>query len=253
MSDARYERQVLLPELGEAGQRKLLASRVLIVGVGALGSNLATLLVRAGVGFVRLVDRDRLEPNNLHRQVLFDEDDFRQDRPKAIAAAARLRQINSGVTVEAQFAEVDADSIEPMMEGVDLVLDGADNFETRYLVNDACIKHGIPWVYGGVIGCTGMTMTVLPTAGPCLRCLFPEPPAPGALPTTATDGVLNTAPALIASLQATEAYKVLLDPGAVAVDLLHIDLWNRTTRQLEVQRDPGCTTCGSRQFEFLDR
>jgi len=253
MIDDRYERQILLPELGEEGQQKLLDSRVLIVGVGALGSNLATLLVRAGVGFVRIVDRDRLEPNNLHRQVLFDEDDFRAKRSKSLAAARKLRRINSGVTVEDHFAEVDASTIETLMDGVDLVLDGADNFETRYLVNDACVKHGVPWIYGGVIGCTGMTLTVLPSSGPCIRCLFPDPPPPGSLPTTATDGVLNTAPALVATLQATEAYKVLLDPGAVTVDLLHIDLWGRSFRQLEVRRDPDCPTCGERRFEYLDR
>ena len=247
--DPRYERQMLLPELGEEGQRELLASRVVIVGCGALGSNLATLLVRAGVGYVRIVDRDLLETHNLHRQVLFDEDDL--GRSKAVAAARKLRRINSGVTVEEHHEEVNAANLEQYVSDVDVVLDGTDNFETRFLVNDACVKHGIPWVYGGVIGCTGMTMTVLPGSGPCLRCLFPDPPPPGVLPTTATHGVLNTAPALIADLQATEAIKLLVRPEDLRVDLLSVDLWGRSFRSLEVERDPSCPTCGQRHFEFL--
>ena len=249
--DPRYERQVLVPELGEDGQRRLLDSKVAVLGCGALGSNQSTLLVRAGVGHVRIADRDRLEPNNLHRQVLFDEDDFRAQRSKARAAAAKLRRINSGVVVEDHFVEVDAGNIEALVEGMDLVLDGADNFELRYLVNDACLAAGIPWIYGGVIGTVGMTLPILPGRGPCLRCLFPDPARAGALPTTATDGVLNTAPAFIATLQVTQAYQVLLDPDLEPTSLLHVDLWTRSFRHLEVKRDPDCPACGHGKLEFL--
>ena len=249
--DPRYERQMLVPELGEDGQRRLLDSKVAVLGCGALGSNQSTLLVRAGVGHVRIADRDRLEPNNLHRQVLFDEDDFRAHRSKAQAAAAKLRRINSGVVVEDHFVEVDASNIEALVDGMDVVLDGADNFELRYLLNDACIAAGIPWIYGGVIGTVGMTLPILPGRGPCLRCLFPDPPPPGALPTTSTHGVLNTIPTFIAALQVTGAYQVLLDPDLEPTPLLHVDLWTRSFRHLEVKRDPDCPACGQGKLEFL--
>jgi len=250
--DDRYSRQVLLREIGEDGQRKLLASTVLIVGCGALGSNLATLTVRAGFGRVRIVDRDVLERSNLHRQVLFDEDDVAAGLPKAIAAARKLVRINSDVVVEPHVTDVTASRIEPLLEGVDVVLDGTDNFEIRYLINDACLEHGIPWVYAGVVATSGMSMTFTPGDGPCLRCLFPELPPPGSLPTCDTIGVLNTAPALLATLQATEAIKLVTDPKAVSRGLLHLDLWSRAFRVLEVARVDDCPACGQGRRDFLE-
>ncbi len=250
--DPRYERQVLVAELGIEGQRRLLDSRVLIVGCGALGSNLASLCVRAGVGHVRIVDRDRIERSNLARQTLYDEDDVAARRHKSEAAAAKLRRINGDVTVEDHVLDVGADNIEGLLDGVDVVLDGADNFETRYLLNDACCKHGVPWVYGGVVATTGMSLTVVPGEGPCLRCLFPRMPPPGSLPSTDVVGVLNTAPALIACVQVTEAFKLLVDPARAATGLLHVDLWTRGFRTLEVRREPSCPACGQGRYEFLE-
>ncbi len=242
--DERYSRHLLIAEFGAEGQRALLRSTALIVGCGALGSNLAGMLVRAGVGRVRIIDPDVLHRHNLHRQVLFDEDDVRARRPKAVAAAARLRRINPGVVVEEHVGRLGEDNVDALLQDVDVVLDGLDNFETRYLVNDACIRRGIPWVYGGVIATSGMTMTVVPGRGPCLRCAFPDPPPAGLLPTTDTEGVLTTAPATIAAIQASEAFKLLSGRGELNTRLLHVELWTATIRSLSLQRDPACAACG---------
>ena len=246
----RYTRQVRLNLLGEEGQQRLLHSSVLVVGCGALGGNLANLLARAGVGRLRVVDRDVPELNNLQRQVLFDEQDVAQGLPKAEAAARKLRMINSTIQVDPHVADVTPANIEQLMGGVDLVLDGTDNFETRYLINDACIKHGLPWIYGGVVGTSGMTLDIIPAQGPCLRCLFPDPPTPGSLPTCETQGILGTAPALIAALQVTEAIK-LLSGGEPSPDLLSIDLWTRSLRQVKVLRNEDCPACGQGKLDFL--
>lgn len=250
-TDDRYARQVTLDELGEAGQQKLGASRILLVGCGALGSMMANMLVRAGIGFVRIVDRDILELNNLQRQVLFDERDVRSGMPKAEAAVRRLRLINSSVTVEGRVEDVTPRNVEGLIADVSLILDGTDNLETRYLLNDACIRHGKPWIYGGVIGTTGMTMNILPGDGPCLRCLFPIPPPPGSLPTCETQGILGTAPAIIASIQVTEAIKLLIG-AEPSRHLLSIDLWSRSFQQVKVLRDDDCPTCAHGQLDFLE-
>jgi len=247
----RYTRQVRLDLLGEEGQQRLLDSSVLVVGCGALGGNLANLLARAGVGRLRVVDRDVPELNNLQRQVLFDEQDVAQGLPKAEAAARKLRMINSTIKVDPHVADVTPANIEELMAGVDLVLDGTDNFETRYLINDACIKHNTPWIYGGVVGTSGMTLDIIPVKGPCLRCLFPDPPPPGSLPTCETQGILGTAPALIAALQVTEAIKLLSHGGEPSPDLLSIDLWTRSLRQVKVLRNENCPACGQGKLDFL--
>ncbi len=252
MVQDRYARQRLLEVFGEDGQEKLAAGTALIVGCGALGSNLASLLARAGVGTLRLVDRDLLDVTNLHRQVLFDESDVTAGLPKAVAAARRLRAVNGDVVLEEVVADVSPRTLPPLLDGVDLVLDGTDNFETRYLINDACVQRGLPWVYGGVVGTVGMTLTIRPQQGPCLRCVFPEPPPPGTLPTCDTVGVLNTGPALVAALQATEAIKLWVDPGAVDGMLRHLDLWDGTSRTLEVLRAEDCPTCVRGEYGFLD-
>ncbi len=247
----RYDRQRRLDVFGDDGQVRLAAGRALVVGCGALGSNLASLLARAGVGYLRLVDRDLLDVTNLHRQVLYDEQDVADGLPKAVAAARRLGAINGEITIDEIVADVDARNLGRLLDGVDLVLDGTDNFETRYLINDACVERGLPWVYGGVVGTVGMTLTVRPGQGPCLRCVFPEPPPPGSLPTCDTVGVLNTAPALVAAMQATEAIKLWVDPGAVDSKLRHVDLWDGSVRPLTIERADDCPTCVERRFDFL--
>ena len=246
----RYARQIRLPEIGSAGQKRISNGSVLLVGCGALGSTLANNLVRAGVGHVRIVDRDVLELNNLQRQVLFDEDDVANGIPKAEAAARKLSRINSDVTVDAHVEDMTPRNIERLMSGVSLVLDGTDNFESRYVMNDACIKHNTPWVYGGVIGMTGMTMNVFPGSGPCLRCVFPSAPPAGSMPTCETAGILNTVPAVVASLQATEALKIFAgdEPSR---QMVYIDLWKQSFRQMTVSRDEECPSCVHHQFEYL--
>ncbi len=247
----RYARQRLLEVFGSDGQERLAAASALVVGCGALGSNLASLLARAGVGSLRLVDRDLLDVTNLHRQVLYDEADVEAGLPKAVAAARRLRAVNSEVRIEEVVADVTPRTLAPLLDGIDLVLDGTDNFETRYLVNDACVQRGLPWIYGGVVGTVGMTLAVLPGRGPCLRCVFPEPPPAGALPTCDTEGVLNTGPALVAAMQATAAIKHWVDPDSMDTRLRHIDLWQGTVRVLDVLRTEDCATCVRGEYTFL--
>ncbi len=246
----RYSRQTVLAEIGRAGQERLGASSVVVIGCGALGCAIAELLVRAGVGRVRVVDRDIVELDNLHRQLLFDERDVAARLPKAAAAADKLRAINSEVEVEAKVLDVAPHNILPLLHGVDLALDGTDNLETRYLLNDACLDRGRPWVYGGAVGTVGMTMNLMP-GGPCLRCLFPEPPPPGSLPTCETRGVLNTLPAMVATCQVTEAIKILTGAD-VSTDLVVLDPWEGSFRRVPVQRAADCPACGCGRRDFLD-
>lgn len=249
----RYARQMLLPGFGEEGQQALLHAKVLLVGVGALGSHIADSLVRAGVGHLVLADRDYIELNNLQRQALYDEEDIAQSLPKAEAAARKLRRINSSVIVEPRVTDVNYGNIEMLMEGASVVLDGTDNFSTRYLINDACVKHGIPWVYGGVLATYGVTMTVVPGSTPCLRCLFPEMPPPGSTPTCDVAGILGPVAKIIGSLEAVEAIKLLSGRGPLNPGLLTIDIWNNHVDRVTVAR-PGevCPACGQQRFEFLE-
>lgn len=223
---ARYARQVRFSPLGDDGQRRLMQSRALVCGCGALGSTIANLLVRAGVGTVRIVDRDFVELSNLQRQVLFDEDDARDGLPKAVAAAEKLRQINSTVSIEPIVADIGPSNIESLCEGVDIILDGTDNFETRFLVNDAAVKLGLPWIYGGCVGAEGQSMTILPGETVCLRCLMPECPAPGSTPTCDVAGILGPIVGVIASIEAAEAMKFLSgNRDAISRSLTVVDLW----------------------------
>lgn len=247
----RYERQIRLRQLGLEGQRRLGQATACVLGCGALGGHQAQLLVRIGVGTVRLADRDVAERSNLHRQVLYDEDDVRAGSPKAHLAGRKLRRANPTVAVETHALEVGATNIESLIADADVVLDGTDNFETRYVINDACVKHGIPWIYGGVLEVNGMTLAVIPGQTPCLRCLFPEPPPPGSVPTTSDIGILPTLPALIAARQVTEAIKILVDRDAVQPDLIQLDLWENTFRALRVAREPSCPACVQRRFDYL--
>ena len=233
----RYSRQVRYANLGEAGQRRLLDSHVLVCGCGALGSVLANTLARAGVGRLRIVDRDFVEITNLQRQVLFDESDAAQSLPKAMAAAEKLRRINSQIAIEPIVADVDAGNILGLCEGVDLIVDGTDNFETRFLVNDAAIKLGLPWVYGGCLGSQGQTMTIVPGRTPCLRCLLGEPPPPGSTPTCDTAGIVAPIIGVIASIQAMEAIKMLSGHvEAIQPYLTIVELWENTVRQVRLDK-----------------
>lgn len=251
----RYARQFRFAPLGEDGQRRLLSSTALVCGCGALGTVLANTLVRAGVGRLRIVDRDFVETTNLQRQVLFDEDDVAAQLPKAVAAAEKLRRVNSTVEVEPIVADVDSGNVEGFAAGADVILDGTDNFETRFLLNDVAVKHGIPWVYGGCLGAEGQSMTILPGETPCLRCLIPEPPPPGATPTCDTAGIVAPIINVIASIEALEAMKILAGrEDAISRSLQVFDLWENRCRQLDVGKLRGesdCPCCGQREFEWL--
>jgi adenylyltransferase/sulfurtransferase len=246
----RYIRQTTFSELGVQGQRRLGQARVLLVGCGALGSAIAVSLVRSGIRELTIVDQDFPEITNLHRQFLYDEDDVRKKIPKPVAAAQKLRRANSTVKLIPRVTELTANNIEQLARGKDLILDGTDNLETRYLINDYCVKNRRPWIYGGVIGASGMMMFIFPRQTPCLRCLFPVPPTPGSLPTCASAGVLNPAPMLVGAMQAIAAIKYLsgksFNPG-----LHQFDLWAGWTSVLKLQRQPGCPACGRHKFEFL--
>ncbi len=252
----RYSRQIRFPQLGEAGQRRLCASRVSLCGCGALGTVLANHLARAGVGSIRIIDRDFIETHNLQRQILFDEEDVALNLPKAEAAARKIRVINSTIQVEPVVTDIDHTNIIDLVGDADLILDGTDNFETRYLINDAAVKLGKPWVYGGVIGSEGQTMTIIPGKTPCLRCLIETAPPPGMTPTCETAGVLGPAVAVIASFEAIEAIKLLSGAHeALNPHLIMVDVWDWTFRQLKVAglRDTvDCPCCVQRQFEWLD-
>ncbi|MFQ6058169.1 MAG: ThiF family adenylyltransferase [Anaerolineae bacterium] len=248
----RYVRQVIFPGVGQEGQRRLLASAVAVIGCGATGSILANNLVRAGVGRVRIIDRDYIELNNLQRQTLFDEEDIARGLPKAVAAAEKLRRVNSGVEIEPLVADVNYDNVEGLMGDVDLVLDGTDNFETRFLINDACVKLGVPWIYSGVIASYGMTMNIVPHQTPCLRCIFPQAPPPGTTPTCDTAGVLNATAGVIASMASAEALKLLLGRGEPNPGLVHVDLWENTFEVFQASRRDDCPTCGQGRYEYLE-
>lgn len=252
MDPDRYSRQILYSPIGRAGQERLSRAHVLILGCGALGTAQANALVRAGVGRIRIIDRDFVEESNLQRQLLFDEADAAQSLPKAIAAERHLRSLNRDVEIEGVVADVDSSSIERHMHGHDLVLDGTDNFETRYLINDAAVKHGTPWIYGAVVGSYGATLTVLPGRTPCLACVFPERPM-GLQETCDTVGIISTAAAWTAAVQVTEALKILTaHERDLHGKMLACDLWKNSFQQIAPLIDPECRVCHNRQFMFLE-
>jgi molybdopterin/thiamine biosynthesis adenylyltransferase len=253
---ARYSRQMLFDRIGVDGQRRLAAGRVLLVGCGALGTVIANTLVRAGVGRLRICDRDYIEPNNLQRQVLFDEDDIARNLPKAVAAAEKLAAINRGVEIEAEVTDVHLDNLARLAAGHDLILDGTDNFETRYLINDFAIKTGVPWVYGAVISATGLVMPVIPGETACLRCVFESAPPPEMSPTCDTAGVIGPAVNIVASLQCVEAMKLLMGRREeVSRSLTSVDVWSGRVIQLNVppaRGDAPCPCCALGKYEYLD-
>ena len=253
----RYSRQMRVPGIGKAGQERIMNSRVTLCGVGALGTVLANNLVRAGVGHIRVIDRDFVEPSNLQRQVLFDEADVTNNMPKAEAAVIKMRQINSGVKLEAIVADINRTNIEEFCKDSDLILDGTDNFEVRYTINDVAVKLGKPWVYGGAVGTEGMTMTIVPGDTPCLRCVFEASPGPGEVGTCETAGVLGPAVGVIANMQSAEALKILAGKKeTINRELVMLNLWENTYKRVKIAplmgRKGKCPCCALRQFDWLD-
>ncbi|MDZ4819764.1 MAG: ThiF family adenylyltransferase [Planctomycetota bacterium] len=252
---SRYVRQMRYAPIGEAGQQRLQDSRVLICGCGALGSVVANTLARAGVGHLRIVDRDFVDLSNLQRQVLYDEADVEALRPKAIAAAAKLRAINSGICIEPIVADIDSSNILELCRDIDLILDGTDNFETRFLINDAAAQLGLPWVFGGCVGAEGQVLAILPGGPPCLRCLMPEPPPADSLPTCDSAGVIASIVQIVASMQACEAIKLLVgDLASLSRELVLVDLWKNSTRRIrldQLRNGAGCPTCRREEFPWL--
>lgn len=250
--DDRYSRQVLFRGIGAEGQSHLAASRVVIVGCGATGSVLASLLARAGVGAIRIVDRDYVEPSNLQRQSLFDEADAAESLPKAIAAARKIAAFNSQIVVEPHVADLTPSNIASLFENTQLILDGTDNFETRYLINDFAVKNSLPWIYTAAVGSYGVTLNILPGQTACLACVFPCPPQ-GALETCETAGILNSVVNLAASIAATEALKFLVGAGQqLRRTLLSFDVWQNDRAEIAAgQPRPGCLTCDRREFPHL--
>ncbi len=250
----RYSRQILFNEIGPEGQEKLRAARVLIVGCGALGASQAEMLSRAGVGKLRIVDRDFVEYTNLQRQTLFSESDAAERLPKAIAAKHRIAEINSEVEVEEIVADVNNSNIESLVGGCDIVLDGTDNFQVRYLVNDACVKLSKTWIYGAAVSSYGTTMTVIPGQTPCLRCIFEEMPDVGSSPTCDTAGVIMPIIASISAIQVAEAFKFLVgDAVSLHSSLVQIDVWQNDWRKIKLNGpNEDCICCVTHNFEFLD-
>lgn len=246
----RYSRQILFQSVGETGQLRLLDARVTVVGCGALGSFQAGALARAGVGFLRILDRDYVELSNLQRQWLFDQCDVEQALPKSVAAAQKLAAINSDIRVEPVVADLTPANVGELLGESDLILDGTDNFETRYLINDYAVSRGLPWIYGAAVASYGISMAVIPGKTACLRCVYPDPPA-GAQATCETAGVLGTITSLIAGLQVSEAIKILCS-GETSRKLTTADVWTGEIRQIgEPGPQPQCPACGLREFPYL--
>jgi molybdopterin/thiamine biosynthesis adenylyltransferase len=251
--DGRYSRQVLFAGLGAEGQRRLAEARVGIIGCGALGAAQAALLARAGVGRLRLIDRDVVEFSNLQRQALYDEEDAREHRPKALAAEARLARINSEVAVEAEVADLTAANAGRLLADCDVLLDGTDNLETRYLLNDFAVERGVAWIYGAAVGSRGMTFTILPNVTACLACIFPDAAGAELLDTCDTAGVLGWVVQWVAALQASECVKLIAGArAALRTSLASADLWTNQFRELHAPaRDRECRACGRRDFAHL--
>ena len=248
----KYSRQILFAPLGEEGQQRLLASSAVIVGCGAIGAAAANLLVRAGVGKLRIIDRDFVEPSNLQRQTLFDEADALAALPKAVAAERKLRSINSAVLLEGIVADLSPRNAAELLAPADLILDGTDNFETRFLINDFAVQNSKPWIYAAAVASYGLTMTVLPGATPCLACLM-ESQTPGLEETCDTIGVLGPIVNLIASLQSAEAVKILSGcAAALHRRLISCDVWTGRFQSLRIPRNPDCRACARREFPYLN-
>jgi molybdopterin-synthase adenylyltransferase len=254
-ADERYSRQIRFGPIGEPGQLRIQSARVLLAGLGALGTVAADLLVRAGVGFLRIIDRDFVELSNLQRQSLFDEDDVRNNLPKAIAAQQRLSRINSTIVIEAMVEDLNPTNAVDFIADTDLVLDGLDNFETRFVLNDACAKLSKPWIYAGAVGSYGLVMPILPQRTPCLRCLMGSLPPPGSTPTCETAGVIAPIAHAIASLQVSEALKYLTgNLHEAEVRLTSYEIWSPRFQRLDLGREVmvSCPVCTGKKYEYLN-
>lgn len=247
LKENRYSRQILLPEIGPSGQRLIGRSRAVVLGCGALGTHALSFLARAGVGEISVVDRDIVEESNLQRQTLFCEDDV--GRAKAKVAEEYLRKVNSDINVEGRVLDLSPANVLGVIRGASVVIDATDNMDTRFLVNDACVKEGVPWIYAGAVGTTGMVMPILPD-GPCLRCVFPKRPEPGRLPTCDTAGIVNTLPSTVASIEVTEAFKIMTRKEPMR-GLMALDIWTGEFQKIRVKKNPRCECCGKKHFEFL--
>lgn len=249
----RYSRQILFDGIGQEGQSRIRSGQVTIIGSGALGSMQAESLARAGIGTLIVADRDFVEPSNLHRQTMFTEEDARQRIPKAIACMDHLRAINSDVIVQPEVLDVNATNIEELLIGSDVVLDGTDNFATRYVINDACVKHNVAWIYGAAVSSQGVTMTVRPKVTPCLRCMFGELPPAGSAPTCDTAGVIMPVISVIASIQVVEALKLLTGKiSALHGSLIEVDVWSNDLRRISVGHpNADCETCALQHYPAL--
>ena len=246
----RYRNQIILKDLGETGQKKLKESFVVVIGCGGLGNMISNQIVRAGIGKIIVVDRDIVETDNLHRQSLFEEKDVGKYKSEVIYE--KLIRINSDVNIAFKNENVNSTNIEKIIEDSDLVIDGTDNMETRFLINDACVKHKIPWIYGGAVGVGGMTMNIIPEKTPCFRCIFQSIPEHCDLPTRSVIGILNTIPTIIGSIQTTEAYKILLGKRANK-NLIIYDVWEHEFLRIKIKRNKDCECCVKHNFEFLNK
>ena len=247
VKEDRYSRQKLLPEIGPGGQKRMGKSKTLVIGCGALGTYALSFLVRAGVGQVYVVDRDIIDISNLQRQSLFGEKDV--GRPKAKVAEEALKEINSEIEIHGEVADISYANVQRIVKDATVVLDATDNMDTRFLVNDACVKLGIPLIYAGAVGVTGMVMPVV-SDGPCLRCVFPTLPQPGQLPTCDTVGIVNTLPSMVASIEVTEAFKIMQGKEPFK-ELLVLDIWQGELQKVKVKKNPECDCCGKRNFPYL--
>ncbi|MBM7614708.1 ThiF family adenylyltransferase [Alkaliphilus hydrothermalis] len=248
----RYIKQINFKGIGEEGQERLKKSKVLIIGCGALGTVAANSLARTGVGTLRIVDRDFVEYSNLHRQILFDEEDAENSIPKVEAAKTKLQKVNSDITIETIVKDVNSITIEKMIEGMDLIIDCTDNFKTRYLINDTAFQHNIPWIYGGAVGSTGAIKMFIPGKTGCLRCMMDTPPSAGSIATCDTAGVINTTTGIVGMHQSTAAIKYLTgNLEALENKMIYFDLWENEFQTMQLPKKEGCTCCGNHKFEYL--
>ena len=240
----RYSRQLLVKGIGTSGQKRLEQSRVLLVGCGGLGTNIANIMVRAGVGFIRIIDKDIVEISNLQRQGLYSEEDVIEGLPKAAAAYRALRSINSEVEIDAVVEELNAGNMDKYMKNMDIVMDGTDNFETRFLLNRACVKRKVPWIHGGVVAASGVVKSFVPGEGACLECIYPQLPDQGKFPTTKTAGILGTLTSIVGSIQSNEAIKYLTgNKDRMMEGMLYLDIWNNTFEEIRVTKRADCRCC----------
>ncbi|GHU10172.1 molybdopterin biosynthesis protein MoeB [Betaproteobacteria bacterium] len=252
MTDELYSRQLILPQIGSAGQARISATRIVILGVGSLGTASAEALARLGVGYLRLVDRDYVSESNLARSALFTQKDVSESNPKAVGAATHLAEIGMGGTYEPQVSDINPQTVEALIKDMDLVIDGTDNFAVRYLINEACHALGKTWIHGAGLGLNGAAMVIKPE-GPCLRCLIPNVPEPGSYPTCASAGVLGLTTQMVANLQVVEALKYILDIGKGSGSYVSLDILNHEIDAITVEKDPECKTCSLEQYEFLGK